>query len=233
MTLPKIKHPVYDHFLVGINKKVNFRPFTGQEQKILLLAKEDNKQESIVSAIKQILMNCTLSKINIEDLPIFDVEDLFLRIRSKSVSEIINVSYRHDYENEEGKPLSEFIKVAINIEDIKVITNPDHTKKIDLGNKIGLVMKYPTIKFLGSSETDEEMVISCIDYIYDENEIYQSENTPKEDLISFYNDIDIKGLDQINKFFQTMPKLFYSTEIELKSGEKRTIKLEGIEDFFM
>ena len=130
MALPKLKHTLYTHYLVGLGKEIKFRAFTNQEQKSLLPAKQEKEnKQAMTDAVKQIVEACTLGKLNIDNLATFDLEDLFIRIRSKSVSEISNVRYRFDYE-EDGKPVSKFIDVAINLDEIKVRTNPEHTNKI-------------------------------------------------------------------------------------------------------
>jgi hypothetical protein len=233
MALPKIKHTLFEHYLTGLKKKVQFRAFTNQEQKALLIAKEnkgkDEEFDSVLLAIKQIITNCTLGKVDVDNLSIFDLEDLFLRIRSKSVSDVSTIKYRYDY-TEDGKKLSKFIEVTVNLDDVKVQTNEKHTNKIQLTDEVGIVMKYPTFSMMNIPE--EELPIHCIDYIYDRESIYSSVDSTIEELTQFYNDIDIRGMLKIKEFFDTMPKIRYSTEVDLGNGEKETIVLERLEDFF-
>jgi hypothetical protein len=233
MVLPKIKHTLHEHYLHGLKKKVQFRAFTNQEQKALLMAKEnkgkENERESILLAIKQIITNCTNGKVNPSDLSTFDIEDLFLRIRSKSVSEISTVKYRYDYE-EDGKKLSKFIDVTINLDEVKLVIDPEHTNKIDLTSELGIVMKYPTFDMIGVNE--DELPIHCIDYIYDKDEIYNSSDVSFAELAEFYNDIDTKGLLKIQQFFKTMPRLKHSVDVDLGDGVIETVHFEGLEDFF-
>lgn len=232
MALPKLQHTMYSHFLVGMQKEIKFRPFTNHEQKTLLLAKEANNKDSIISAINEIIKGCTNGKLNGNDLCTFDLEDLFMRIRAKSVGEDILLKYRHDYKDEEGKPKSSFIDVKLNIDDIKVQSNPEHDRKIMLSDKIGMVMKYPTFGMLKTVESNEDIAIACIDYIFDENEVYSTEQIKIEELKEFYDDIDTKGLLAIQKFFETMPKLKHEVEVKLHDGTVEKVTYEGLEDFF-
>lgn len=236
MALPKITHTLYEHFLVGLNKKIMFRPFTNAEQKVLLLAKEakgsDDERKIVLNAVRQIVDACTVGKLDASEIATFDLEDLFMRIRAKSVGEILTARYRYDYEDEEGKPKSKFLDVVINIDDIKVKTNPEHNKKIMITDTIGIMMKYPNFGMMEYTNTSEELAVACIDYIFDENEIYPASSESKEDMMKFYDDIDTTGLIKIKDFFETMPKLSHSVEIEVEAGKKETISFEGLEDFF-
>lgn len=236
MALPKLEHTLYEHFLVGMNRTIKFRPFTNREQKTLLLAKEESsngdKQDIVINAVNEIIHGCTNGKVDCSSLPTFDVEDLFMRIRAKSVSEEIKLKYRYDYRDEEDKPKSRFIDVFLNIDDIKVQVNPEHTNKIMLSPTTGIVMKYPTFGILKSCKSDEDIAIACIDHIFDENEIYDANSATKEELREFYDDIETKGLLAIKHFFDTMPKLSHTTTVDLGDGKTETVKYEGLEDFF-
>lgn len=238
MALPKLEHTLYEHFLVGMNKTIKFRPFTNHEQKTLLLAKEETTNgkgantDIVVNAINEIIKGCTNGKVDCSQLATFDVEDLFMRIRAKSVGEEIKLKYRYDFNDEEGKPKSKFIDVFLNIDDIKMQVNPAHSNKIMLSNTVGIAMKYPTFNILKSLKTDEDIAIACIDYIFDENETYSAAETSDAELRSFYDDIDTKGLLAIKNFFDTMPKLSHTTTIDLGNGKTETVTYEGLEDFF-
>lgn len=238
MALPKIKHTLYEHFLVGMNSKVKYRPFTNHEQKTLLLAKEEStnakgaNSEIIINAINEIIRGCTNGKVDCSQLATFDVEDLFMRIRAKSVGEDIKLKYRYDYTDEEGKPKSRFIDVNLNIDDIKVQVKPDHSNKIMLSENLGVVMKYPTFGILKNLTTDEDIAIACIDYIFDENEVYSASEASEAELKEFYDDIDTKGLLAIKKFFDTMPKISHTVQVDIGDGKTESVTYEGLEDFF-
>lgn len=234
MALPKIQHTLYEHHLVGMNKTIKFRPFTNHEQKTLLLAKETGNEDKsvIINAINEIISGCTNGKVDGNALATFDVEDLFMRIRAKSVGEVVKLKYRYDYHDDEDKPKSDFVDVEINIDDIKVEVDPEHDNKIMITDKIGIVMKYPTFGLLGSLDNDDDIAIACIDYVFDETEVYPTTDSTKEELRQFYDDIDTRGLLAIKKFFETLPKLRHSVDIELADGKVETVTYEGLEDFF-
>lgn len=237
MALPKIKHTLYSHKLTGLGKEIKFRPFTNQEQKSLLLAKDAKgtaeEKSMIISAIQQIISNCTLGKVDGSKLSTFDIEDLFLRIRAKSVGENITVKYRYDYKDEEDRPKSRFIETTINVDDIKVKVDPEHNKQIMVTDTIGIEMRYPTFEMLDSLVSDAELPIACIESIFDENEVYSASSVTREDLEEFYNDIDTHGLVKIQKFFATMPSLEHSVELDLGDGTKEKVTFKGLHDFFI
>jgi len=229
--LPKLNHALHTHYLVGLGKEIKFRAFTNHEQKALLLAKQekDNKT-AVIDAVKQIVEACTLGKLKADLLSSFDLEDLFLRIRSKSVSEVSNIRYRFDYE-EEGKPLSKFIDISINLDDVKVKVDQNHSKKIMLSDDIGITMKYPT--FTMANIDEEELPMRCIESVFTaDGEVTYISDVSDSDLWAFYDDIDMKGLLKIKNFFDTMPKLSHTVVIDLPTGEKREVLIEGLQSFF-
>lgn len=236
MGLPSIKHTLYEHYLVGQGKNIKFRPFTNQEQKILLLAKEskgsDTEVKDIYRAIKQVLEGCTVGTVDVEKLCTFDIEDLFLRIRSKSVGEVVDIRYRYDYE-QDGKKLSEFINVKVNLDEVKVQVNPEHDKKIMLSENLGIIMRYPTFTDLENITSEDDIAMACIDYIFDDNETYNPGDFSKEELEKFFGEIDIKGLLLIRKFFETMPALKHEVDVALPDGTVEKARFKGLEDFFI
>lgn len=235
MALPKIKHSLHPHTLTN-GKTIHFRGFTNQEQKILLQAKgmEDSAtaKEDIINAVSQIINNCTEGKVDAKTLPTFDVEELFLRIRSKSVGEVVNLKYRYDYDDEDGVKQSEFIEVQVNLDDVKISHTEGHDNKIQLTPDVGIVLKYPTFEIAANAKTDDDVVLACIDSIYTAEEIFDPASYSRQELEEFYNDIDAAGLIKISKFFETMPKLKHEVEVELPGGKKQTITFEGLESFF-
>lgn len=240
MALPQIKQALYDHELYGAKKKIKYRGFTGAEQKILLMAKEASANaqmkhgatEEVINAVGQIINNCTLGKVDPEELCTFDMEDLFLRIRSKSVGEIMNVRYREDFKDEEGKPRSHFIDVVINLDDVKIKEIEGHEKQFMVTDNVGIVMRYPTFKTLTEVKSSEELAIACMDHLFDAEEIYDRTTTSNEEFEQFYDSLDTQALLKIQKFFDTMPKLYYQTEVVLHDGQKETLKFEGLQSFF-
>lgn len=242
MALPKIQHRIYEHQLTGSGKAVKYRAFTVAEQKILLMAKEETQSDDVeivhgtskqaLDAVQQIVENCTLGKIKAEDICIFDLEDLFVRIRAKSVGELLTVTYRENYEDEEGREKSHFIDVNINLDDIKVVTPEGHTNKIMVTDNIGVIMKYPTFKMLKECTTSESLTMACIDSIFDEKEVYDAATNSKEELQEFYDSIEAMPLREIARFFDTMPKLSYKVKVKLHDETEREITFEGLQSFF-
>lgn len=239
MALPKIQHKLYDHFLVGLNKTVKFRAFTVAEQKILLMAKEESKdktpeekQKDIVNAVSQIVQNCTLGKVNPEELCTFDLEDLFLRLRAKSVGEVFTVKYAEHYQDEEDRKQTNFIDVVINLDQIKVVKNEVHDNKIMVTDDIGVIMRYPTFKMISECKDSNDLSVSCIESIFDQSEIYEASTHTRKELEEFYSEIEAQPLTQIKKFFDDMPKLRHSVDVTLHDGSKQTLIFEGLESFF-
>ena len=144
MALPKLNTPTYELEIPSSDEKISFRPFLVKEEKILLLAMESGKQDDIIRAVKDIVNECTFSKIDISTLPMFDVEYIFLNIRSKSVGEVSKLKILCPDSGPEDKD-KVYADVEVNLEDVKVQVEDDHTNKIDLGNDMGMIMRYPTI----------------------------------------------------------------------------------------
>ena len=240
MALPKIQHRLYKHTLAGLKKDVSFRPFTVAEQKIMLLAKEESKNEemkngvteSVLGSVKQVLENCTLGKIDVDKLPTFDLEDLFLRIRSKSVGEMIKIRYAEHYKDAEDRPQTNFIEVPVNLDEVKVTFPEGHSNVIQITDSIGITMKYPTFEMLSRCKTSDELTIECIDTIFEANEVHDASQATKEELEEFFADIEQGPMLEVQKFFSTMPKLSHQVTVKLHNGEDHVIHFEGLQSFF-
>lgn len=231
MALPKITHTIYKHFLVGLGKEISYRPFTNQEQKTLLLAKQEGNKQATINAVKQIVQQCTMGALDASKLSVFDMEDLFLRIRSKSVSEIAEVRYRHDFDDEEGRPTSKFIDVVVKLDDVKVTVDPEHKKIITLSDDISIVMTYPTFDMVNLEEEDIPMY--CIESVVDSSgNVFLMSDYTEAERRDFFDQIDMKGLLEIKRFFDTSPKLKHTIQVPLSDGTKQEVVLEGLESFF-
>lgn len=246
MPLPKISTPTYELTLPSNNKKIKFRPFLVREEKILLLAleaQENNKEpniKDITNTIQEVVQGCILTNgVNIETLPIFDLEFLFLNIRSRSVGEDIDIEVICPDDNETS------VKVKINIEDIKPPTKPkNHVNKIKVDDTTFIELKYPSLdKFIESNfvansnspyDQTMEMVSNCIDKIYTAEEVWQSEEIDnKNELIEFLEGLTSSQFEKINQFFETMPKLTHKFKVKNpKTGVENEITLTGLSDFF-
>ena len=238
MPLPKIATPTYELVLPSSNKKIKFRPFLVKEEKILIIAMESQDTTQIANAVKDVISHCILSRgIKVEKLSTFDIEYLFLNIRGKSVGEDIEVMVTCP---DDGKTQ---VPTSINIDSIKVITSDDHEKDIKLDEQYTLRMKYPSlnefIKNNFASATDMnvddtfDLIASCIDQVYSEEESWTSADCTKKELKQFLEQLDSKQFKAIEKFFETMPKLSHTVKvINPNTNVESEIVLEGLQNFF-
>jgi hypothetical protein len=241
--LPKIDVPIYSVELPSNKKKVQFRPFLVKEQKLFLMVNEDNESEETVKVIRQVLKNCVLDEIDIDALPVFDLEFLFMNLRARSVSEVVTLKYRCNNstktEDDSEKECGAINEVSFNVLEIKPTFSDNHTNKIQLNDKIGIVMKYPNFELVqkasgkGENEMIMEMIYSTIDYVYDADQVYYMKDNTKEEIIEFVDNLQQKDLEKIRIFFETMPKIKKDIEYNCKKcGYHDTIALEGIQNFF-
>ena len=240
MPLPKINTPTFELVLPSNGKKIKYRPFLVREEKILVMAMESDDMKQITSAIIDILNNCILTKtIKIEKLSTFDIEYLFLNVRSKSVGETVevNVTCPDDGETQ--------VQMEIDIDSIKVQKNKDHTNIVKLDNNLSMKLKYPSMnEFIennfDASDTSRsevsqslDMITSCIDIIYNEEESWSSSDSTKKELSEFIEQLNTKQFKDVEKFFTTMPKLSHTVKVKNpKTGVENKVVLEGLASFF-
>jgi hypothetical protein len=237
MALPKIKHPTFSLELISSGKTVRYRPFTVKEEKILLVAQLSNDHKQVNDAIKQVITNCVTDlNFDVDSLATFDVEYFFINLRSKSVNNIVDI-YLKDLEDEKQ------YNFKVNLDEIKIIKNPNHSKKIHLHDELGVVMKYPNYTigagmFSKEDGVDDitallEMIAKCIDTIYDGEKIYVAgEDFDTDEAITFVNDLPIEAVDKFKDFFDTLPEIEYVINYTNSLGNERSYKLSGINDFF-
>ena len=238
MPLPKISTPTYELELPSTGETIQYRPFLVREEKLLVLALESEDSKQITTAIKTVIKNCILSKnIKVESLPTFDIEYLFLNIRGKSVGEELEVNVICPDDEETLVP------VKINIDDIGVKKSDNHTKQIKLDESIMMEMKYPSLDqfiknnfdFAGNANVEQsfELIASCIDQIYTEEESWVTTDVTKKELMDFLDQMNSSQFKQIEEFFESMPKLSHEiTVTNPKTGVKSTVVLEGLSSFF-
>ena len=243
--LPKIDVPIYNVKLLSTGKSLRFRPFTVKEEKLFLMANENEDLNSVVDTIKQILNNCIIDEIQIDSLPIFDIEHLFLNIRARSISEIVNLKYKCnndvlDEETKEEKKCNTVVEIDLNILEIEPEKQKGHTNKIEITEKMGIIMKYPNFETLKKFEIENEadsiikITVNCIDYVYDSDSIYYAKDSTEEELIEFVEYMQAKDLEKIKTFFDTMPKIKKDIDFKCnKCGHEEKIELEGIQNFFV
>lgn len=235
MSLPKISQPIFDVVVPSTKKKVEFRPFLVKEEKILLIAQQGGNDGEIIRAIKQILNNCVITAgFNVDELTTFDLEYLFLKLRARSVNNIVKLSYR-DTEDEE------VYDFELDLDQVE-ITYPEKT--IDLNIKItddvGMTMKFPSASItdkMGTFENEVDLmtffIVNCIDTIHDADEVYVASEYSENEITEFLDGLDVKSFDSIRKFFESMPKLYHKFEYKNKLGNERVIELTNLRDFFM
>lgn len=237
--LPKVDVPIYDLKLLSSDKKIRFRPFTVKEEKLFLMASESQDAESVLNTIKQVVNNCILSDVNVDSLPIFDLEYLFLNLRARSISELVSLKYKCNNVVEEDKKCGNIVQFDLNLLDIKPEKQKEHSNKIEINDKLGIIMKYPSFqvlekyKDLNETTTIVNMIIDCIDYIYDEENMYYAKDASKEELEEFIDSLQSKDLEKLKLFFETMPKIKRKLQFKCnKCNHEEDIDVEGIQSFF-
>jgi hypothetical protein len=233
MALPKIDMPIFEMEIPSSKKKVKYRPFTVKEEKILLIAQEGNNIKSAVEAVKQVVNNC-LVDTNIEEFAMFDLEYILLLLRSKSVDNNIKFAVK-DTDTQED------VSLELNLDDVKVSTDPEHTNKIKINDEYTMFLKYPTIdQFIAFVESDQKdplstynIMVSCLDKVASENDVYKFSDFTREEIDKFMEDLQGDVLVQIKKFFDTMPKLRHEMKYKNKNDVEKTFVLEGMRSFFI
>jgi len=237
MALPIVGIPTYELNLPSTGKAIKYRPFVVKEEKVLLLALESEDEKEIKNAVKDLIKNCVQTKIKVDDLPSFDLEYIFLRIRAASVSEEITmkVTCRDDNTTE--------VEVSINLNEVEIFKPEGHTNKIMLDDVTGLVMKYPGMdRFIDSEflnkdiKTDEvfNFIADSVDQIFNEEEVWDSSTTSKKEMISFIEGLTAKQFESIQNFYETMPRLLHKfTVINPKTEMESEYTIEGLQNFFV
>ena len=237
MPLPKIATPTYELELPSTGATVKYRPFLVKEEKVLVIALESEDNKQITNAIKAVLKSCILSKgIKVENLPTFDIEYLFLNIRGKSVGEDLEVNIICPDDEETQVP------VTINLDEIEVQRDDKHTNKIKVDDSIMMEMKYPSLdQFIKNNfdfndnmmEQSFDLIATCIDKIYTEDEVWASADCTKKEMKDFLEQMNSNQFKEIEKFFETMPKLSHSIKVtNPKTKVKSEVVLEGLASFF-
>jgi len=236
MALPILETATYELTLPSADIVVKYRPFLVKEEKVLLQALESNDDIEIKNAIKDIVSTCTFGQLNAGNLPTFDLEYVFLQIRSKSVGEVANIRLLCPDDKET------YVTKDVDLSKVEVQVDDEHSNTIQVNDKIKMVMKYPTIdtvdpkKNIQGMKTEQvfDMIAGCIHSIYDGEKEFLVSDYTKEELDKFIESLDRKTFDKLNKFFETMPQLRHEVEIENpKTKVKSKIVLKGAQDFFV
>ena len=236
MALPKLDVPIYELTVPSTDEKIKYRPFLIKEEKILLIAMESGENEDVIQAVKQIVSECTFNVLKLGDMPMFDVEYIFLQIRSKSVGEVSKLKILC---KDDGKT---YANVEVDLTEIEVQVNDDHTNKIELTDEMGVMMKYPTIDSFSvagisdiTAENMLDVIVACIDKIYDKKgeEVYDSKDSSKKELTDFVEGMNTTQFQDVQAFFDSMPKLRHEiTVVNPKTKVKNVVALSGLNDFF-
>ena len=238
MPLPKISTPTYELEIPSTKKTIKYRPFLVKEEKVLIIAMESEDSKQIANAVKSVISSCILTKgIKVDELSTFDTEYLFLNIRGKSVGEDVEVLITCPDDNVTQVP------TLINLDDIQVQIDENHSKDIKLDNNLVLRMKYPSMdEFIKSNFTAGteigvtetfDLIASCIEQVYTEEESWAASDCTKKELLEFVEQFTSKQFKEIEKFFETMPKLSHKIMVtNPKTGVESEVVLEGLTSFF-
>lgn len=243
--LPKIDVPIYELILPLTKKSIRFRPFLVKEEKILLMAMESEESDAVLLAIKQILTNCCLDDLNVDDLPITDIEYLFLNLRARSVNEIVELPYRCNNKidaNGEQKECGNIVTLQMNLLEIRPEVHEKKIDKIELSQNMGILIKYPSFKMVEEAQKQEgsevdklmNILVACIDGVYTEETIFYSKDIPKKELLDFIENLTREQFSKVQEFFETMPKIKKDVDFSCtKCGYQETITIEGLQSFFV
>ena len=236
MALPKIDVPTYELVVPSTDEKVKFRPFLIKEEKILLIAMESGENEDIIQAVKTIVSECTFNTLKLGTMPMFDVEYIFLQIRSKSVGEVSKLKLLC---RDDGKT---YANVELDLNEVNVQVDDSHTNKIELSDEMGVIMQYPTIDSFSAAgiaditaENMLDVIASGIAQIYDKGgeEVYDSKDSTQKELIEFIEQLNTTQFQDIQKFYDTMPKLKHEITVKNpKTKKENKVVLSGLADFF-
>ena len=246
MALPVLNAPTHELTLTSTGETIQFRPFLVKEEKLLLMALESGDDKEMMRSMKQIISSCVMNDIDVEKLPIFDIQYLFLSMRSVSVGEEIDLRFKHPDDLNSNKEECKHIQdVKINLKQIKPTSLEGHTKKIDLSDSVGVVMKYPGLDMynrFNKFDNDEEVnaidavfdiMIDNIEMIYQDDSVFYTDDHTKEEMLDFLNSLNTKQFEDMRNFFQTMPYLRHEFDYVCDGcGCTEHVTLSGIEDFF-
>jgi hypothetical protein len=240
MALPKIDTPIYDLELPLSKKKIRFRPFLVKEQKNLLMAMESGERESIEQNVKQVLNNCTVTEgIDIEKLPVIDIEYYFLQLRARSVGEVVENKYRCDNTVDE-KVCGNIMETSLNLLEIKVENVVEGKDVIELTDTISIKLKYPEFSVLNKlskltnvSDIAFEMIAESVEYIYDGEQFHYAKEVEKKELVEFIESLNQQQFSKIEDFFANLPKIEKKIEMKCsRCGFDHSLDVEGLESFF-
>src|SRR6056300_49317 len=238
MALPLANVAKYELTLPSQQKTVSFRPFLVKEEKILLMAMESGNAGEMLNAVKEIVKNCTFGEINAEEYPMFDIEYVFLQVRAKSVGEVAKIKVLCPDDKKT------YVNTEVDLSKVEVYVDDDHSNNVllDESRKLGVVMKYPSLRDVSTNmmtgdiklEQMYDMITNAIETIYEGDKVYQAKDSTKEELKEFVDNLTAEQMKNLNKFYNTMPRLEHKIEVENpNTGVKSEVVLKGLADFFV
>ena len=241
--LPKLDVPIYNVKLISTGQDVRIRPFLVKEQKLFLMAAESEDSKETITTIKQVLKNCILDEIDVDRLPTFDLEYLFMNLRARSVEEVVNLKYKCNNtvknDKNEDTVCNGSVEFDVNLLQIEPTKHTEHESKFMLNDKIGISLKYPTFEMVQKYEQMDEndimvnILIDCIDYLYDDNQMYHAKDTSRKELEDFVDSMQQKDLEKIRVFFDTMPEIKKEVHFHCpKCGYEEEMVIKGLQNFF-
>lgn len=231
MALPVIDSPIFSIELPSTKNTLRFRPFTVKEEKLLLLASESEDAKTVSDTIKQVLNNCFVDEVDINALAIFDVEYVFIKLRAKSVNNIVELQFKDDHDKN--------VKTEIDLEDVIVEFDPEHTNQINLSEKVILTMKYPSFSMFeamsgGKENTDmSDILKETIDKVVNGDEVLSLKDYSNEEITAFTDSFTSKNMRDIEKFFGTLPKLKMDVKYRDSEGNDKVREVVGLQNFFI
>lgn len=233
MSLPVIGYPTYELELPSTKQVIKYRPFLVKEEKVLLLAQSSENIKDVIDAVKTVISSCIITDgVNIEELTTFDLEFLFLRIRAKSVNNIIKLTYR-DLDDDK------LYSVEVDLDEIEITLTENHTNKIEIDDKSGIIMKYPKADFSntlsaadGELEVFFDIVKKCIEKVYVGDDLYLAKDYSDKEIDEFVSSLSVNTFEKIQQFFTTMPKIYHEVKYTNSLGTEKVIPLTNINDFF-
>lgn len=233
MSLPKIDQPLFEATIPSSQKKIMFRPFLVKEEKLLLIAQASNDTADMIRSIKQVVQNCVQTELNLDQLTTFDLEYLFLKLRARSVNNVVKLSYR----DTEDDKLYDF---ELDLDTIEIVMPENINANIKVSDSIGITMKYPSADItdkMGVFSNEVELmtffITNCIDTIYDEENVYVLSEYSQEEINEFLDSLSVSAFEKIKEFFETMPRLYHKLTYKNSLGNDREIELTNLRDFFM
>jgi hypothetical protein len=242
--LPKLDVPIYEVKLISTGKPIRFRPFLVKEQKLFLMASESEDAKETINVIRQVLKNCVLDEIDVDGLPTFDLEYLFMNMRARSVDEVVDLKYKCNNviknDKDEDVRCEGTVGFKFNLLEIQPTIHEDHKNKINLTENLGICLKYPTFEMVKKYEDMNEnqvlthVLVDCVDYIFDQDQIYYAKDSTREELEEFIDNLQQKDLEKFKDFFDKMPEIKKDVKFKCpKCDYEEDITIKGMQNFFV